>query len=79
MSGPNRDDEAMARKREQAVEELRALQREGWVWSETTLGVLVSPPCWGVYVRYDPSAGDVLFCPLLVEMIRDQLREERGW
>ena len=79
MSGPNRDDEALARKREEAGDELRALQHEGWVWSDTTFDVLVNPFFAGVHVRYDPSAAEILFCPLLVEMIRDQLREERGW
>jgi hypothetical protein len=79
MSALNRDDEALARKREVAEGELRELQQEGWVWSDTTLDVLVNPLFGGVHVRYDPSAAEILLCPLLVEMIRDQLREERGW
>lgn len=79
MSGPNRKEEALAKRREEAGDDLRAMQRDGWVWSDTTLDVLVNPLFCGVHVRYDPSAGEILFCPLLVEMIREQLREERGW
>jgi hypothetical protein len=67
---------ARLRKRQQSLEDLRALQDQGWFWSETTANLLVSPCDREINAWYDPFNCELLFSPKMVEMIEELLREE---
>jgi hypothetical protein len=61
---------------EQALEDIRALCDQGWYWSSTTPGLLLSPGDPEVHLWHDGATGDVIYSPKVVEMIRLLLRED---
>ncbi len=71
------DRAALARKHAEAIADLRALQCEGWVWSDTTSALLVSPHDSQVYVRYDRAACELIFSPKVISMMVTMLQEEQ--
>ena len=86
MTGHERDEEnghrraddvlTLSRKRAAALEDLRALREDGWVWSERTANLLVNPHDNAIHVWYDPRNGNLLFSPKVVEMMQELLLEE---
>ena len=71
------DPRTLASRHQEAVEQIHAFQGEGWVWSETTANMLVSPYDQQIYVWYNRSTGNLLYSPKLVAMMEELLREEQ--
>jgi hypothetical protein len=65
-----------AGKRRQALEDIRALRDQGWYWSATTPGLLLSPQDLEVHLWHDGPAGELLYSPKVVEMMGRLLDEE---
>jgi hypothetical protein len=64
--------------RRQALEDVRALQEQGWYWSNTTPGMLLSPKDPDVHLWHDGATGELVYSPKVVEMMGRLLREEEG-
>jgi hypothetical protein len=62
--------------RRQALEDVGALRDQGWYWSDTTPGLLLSPRDLEVHLWHDGASGELVYSPKVVEMMARLLEEE---
>jgi hypothetical protein len=67
-----------AGQRRQALEDVEALRDQGWYWSDTTPGLLLSPEDPDVHLWHDGVTGELVYSPKVVEMMGRLLLEEEG-
>lgn len=62
--------------RGQALEDIQSLRKQGWYWSDTTRGLLLSPGDPAVYLWHNGGTGELTYSPKIVNMMARLLREE---
>jgi hypothetical protein len=63
--------------RHQALEDIGSLRDQGWYWSETTPGLLLSPGDRDVFLRHDAGTGVLTYSPKVIAMMRQIFKEDQ--